>query len=176
MIAKYRDRKKAEELKKRDPHAVRIMDDETILIVGRDILDLIKPEEPPSGRIASPVTGRPPGEIKNPLGCPRGSFINCSARNYLISGTGYLARGSFSAFPLALAVLAAEADRVLLVAFFTSDVGASALMSFFATGHFLFTGSAEVFATRPPRTSPQRPDDSAKASFFIRSPPVISEL
>src|SRR4029434_10083531 len=42
-IVKYRNRKKAEELKKRDSHAVRIMDDETILIVGRDVLDLLKP-------------------------------------------------------------------------------------------------------------------------------------
>jgi transcription-repair coupling factor (superfamily II helicase) len=50
MIAKYRDRKKAEELKKRDPHAVRIMDDETILIVGRDVLDLLKPPGPPARR------------------------------------------------------------------------------------------------------------------------------
>jgi transcription-repair coupling factor (superfamily II helicase) len=43
MIARYRDRKKAEELKKRDSHAVRIMDEETILFVGRDVLDLLKP-------------------------------------------------------------------------------------------------------------------------------------
>jgi transcription-repair coupling factor (superfamily II helicase) len=43
MIAKYRDRKKAEELRKRDPNAVRIMDDETILFVGRDVVDLLQP-------------------------------------------------------------------------------------------------------------------------------------
>jgi transcription-repair coupling factor (superfamily II helicase) len=45
MIAKYRDRKKAEELKKRDPRAVRIMDEETILIVERDVLELLKPRK-----------------------------------------------------------------------------------------------------------------------------------
>jgi len=44
IIVKYRDRKKAEDLKKRDSHAVRIMDEETILIVGRDVLDLMKPK------------------------------------------------------------------------------------------------------------------------------------
>jgi transcription-repair coupling factor (superfamily II helicase) len=43
VIVKYRDRKKAEEFTKRDPQAIRIMDDETILIVGRDVLDLLKP-------------------------------------------------------------------------------------------------------------------------------------
>jgi transcription-repair coupling factor (superfamily II helicase) len=44
MISKYRDRKKAEELRKRDPNAIRIMDDETILFVGRDVLELLQPK------------------------------------------------------------------------------------------------------------------------------------
>src|SRR5579862_8376200 len=43
MIAKYRDRKKAEELKKRNPEAVRIVDAETILFVDRPVLDLPRP-------------------------------------------------------------------------------------------------------------------------------------
>ncbi|MBV8881268.1 MAG: transcription-repair coupling factor, partial [Planctomycetaceae bacterium] len=46
MIAKYRDRKKAEELRKRDPEAIRIMDAETILFVGRDVADLLQPPAP----------------------------------------------------------------------------------------------------------------------------------
>jgi hypothetical protein len=48
MIAKYRDRKKAEELRKRDPQAVRIMDDETILFVGENVLELLR--QKPSGK------------------------------------------------------------------------------------------------------------------------------
>jgi transcription-repair coupling factor (superfamily II helicase) len=42
VIVKYRDRKKAEELRKRDPNSVRIMDEETILLVGRDVVDLLR--------------------------------------------------------------------------------------------------------------------------------------
>jgi len=42
IIAKYRDRKKAEELRQRDPNAVRIMDSETMLLVGTDVLELLK--------------------------------------------------------------------------------------------------------------------------------------
>ncbi len=42
LVAKYRDRKKAEELRKRDPKAVRILDEETILIVGREPDDLLR--------------------------------------------------------------------------------------------------------------------------------------
>jgi transcription-repair coupling factor (superfamily II helicase) len=41
LVAKYRDRKKAEELRKRDPKAVRILDEETILIVGREPDELL---------------------------------------------------------------------------------------------------------------------------------------
>jgi len=47
-IVKYRNRKKAEELKKRDSHAVRIMDDETILFVGEDVLELL--QKGPAGK------------------------------------------------------------------------------------------------------------------------------
>jgi len=43
IIAKYRDRKKAEELKKRNPEAVRILDAETILFVGKDVPELLRP-------------------------------------------------------------------------------------------------------------------------------------
>jgi transcription-repair coupling factor (superfamily II helicase) len=42
VIVKYRDRKKAEELRTRDPGAVRIMDEETILFVGKGPLELLK--------------------------------------------------------------------------------------------------------------------------------------
>jgi hypothetical protein len=42
VIVKYRDRKKAEELRRRDPGAVRIMDDETILFVGKTPLELLR--------------------------------------------------------------------------------------------------------------------------------------
>jgi transcription-repair coupling factor (superfamily II helicase) len=48
IIAKYRDRKKAEELRKRDPRAVRIMDEETLLLVGENVLELLR--EKPSGK------------------------------------------------------------------------------------------------------------------------------
>ncbi len=41
MILKYRDRKKAEALRKRDPEHVRIMDEDTILVVGRDVADVL---------------------------------------------------------------------------------------------------------------------------------------
>jgi transcription-repair coupling factor (superfamily II helicase) len=50
VIAKYRDRRKAEELRKRDPNAVRIMDEETILFVGRDVVDLLHPKAPARSR------------------------------------------------------------------------------------------------------------------------------
>jgi hypothetical protein len=55
MIAKYRDRKKAEELRKRDPRAVRIMDEETILFVGENVLTLLreKPAAPAPAAAAS---------------------------------------------------------------------------------------------------------------------------
>lgn len=43
MILKYRDRKKAEALRKRDPAHVRIMDEDTILVVGRDVADVLRP-------------------------------------------------------------------------------------------------------------------------------------
>jgi transcription-repair coupling factor (superfamily II helicase) len=43
IVAKYRDREKAEQLRRRDPQAVRIMDGETLLIVGRDPADLLCP-------------------------------------------------------------------------------------------------------------------------------------
>jgi len=43
MIAKYRDRKKAEDLKKLHPDAVRIVDAETILFVGKPVIDVLKP-------------------------------------------------------------------------------------------------------------------------------------
>jgi hypothetical protein len=43
MIAKYRDRKKAEDLRKRHPDAVRIVDAETILFVGRPVIDVLQP-------------------------------------------------------------------------------------------------------------------------------------
>jgi hypothetical protein len=43
QIAKYRDRKKAEDLKKRHPDAVRIVDDETILFVGKPVIEVLKP-------------------------------------------------------------------------------------------------------------------------------------
>jgi transcription-repair coupling factor (superfamily II helicase) len=43
MIAKYRDRKRAEDLKKRHPDAVRIVDAETILFVGKPVLDVLQP-------------------------------------------------------------------------------------------------------------------------------------
>jgi hypothetical protein len=41
IVIKFRDRKKAEELRKRDPRAVRIMDGETILVVDRDPAELL---------------------------------------------------------------------------------------------------------------------------------------
>ncbi|HLF94792.1 MAG TPA: transcription-repair coupling factor [Planctomycetota bacterium] len=41
-VIKFRDRKKAEEFRKRDPHAVRIMDGETILVVDRAVEELLK--------------------------------------------------------------------------------------------------------------------------------------
>ena len=46
MIAKYRDRKKAEELRRRDPRAVRIMDEETILLVGENVVELLRRAPP----------------------------------------------------------------------------------------------------------------------------------
>ncbi|HXX94364.1 MAG TPA: transcription-repair coupling factor, partial [Planctomycetota bacterium] len=42
IVIKFRDRKKAETLRKRDPQSVRIMDGETLLIVGRDPEELLK--------------------------------------------------------------------------------------------------------------------------------------
>jgi transcription-repair coupling factor (superfamily II helicase) len=42
MIAKYRDRKKAEELRKLHPDAVRILDAETILFVGKPVPDVLR--------------------------------------------------------------------------------------------------------------------------------------
>jgi transcription-repair coupling factor (superfamily II helicase) len=42
MIAKYRDRRKAEELRKRDPRSVRVVDGETLLFVGVNLLDLLR--------------------------------------------------------------------------------------------------------------------------------------
>jgi transcription-repair coupling factor (superfamily II helicase) len=41
MILKFRDRKKAEALRKKDPSHVRIMDENTILVVGRDVADVL---------------------------------------------------------------------------------------------------------------------------------------
>jgi transcription-repair coupling factor (superfamily II helicase) len=43
IVVKFRDRRKAEELRARDPHGVRILDGETILLVDRDPVDLLKP-------------------------------------------------------------------------------------------------------------------------------------
>jgi len=43
LIAKYRDRKRAEDLKKRHPDAVRIVDAETILFVGKPVIEVLKP-------------------------------------------------------------------------------------------------------------------------------------
>ncbi|HVR86475.1 MAG TPA: transcription-repair coupling factor [Planctomycetota bacterium] len=42
-IAKYRDRKKAEELRRLHPDAVRIVDAETILFVGKSVIDVLRP-------------------------------------------------------------------------------------------------------------------------------------
>jgi hypothetical protein len=42
LIAKYRDRKKAEELRKLHPDAVRILDAETILFVGKPVPDVLR--------------------------------------------------------------------------------------------------------------------------------------
>ncbi|HEX7901134.1 MAG TPA: transcription-repair coupling factor [Planctomycetota bacterium] len=42
MILKFRNAKKAEALRKRDPAHVRIMDDDTILVVDRDVADVLK--------------------------------------------------------------------------------------------------------------------------------------
>jgi transcription-repair coupling factor (superfamily II helicase) len=50
MIAKYRDPKKAEDLRKRDPDAIRIVDAETILFVGKPVMDLLKPSAAPPTR------------------------------------------------------------------------------------------------------------------------------
>ena len=41
IVLKYRDRKPAEALRKRDPEHVRIMDEDTILVVGRDVADVL---------------------------------------------------------------------------------------------------------------------------------------
>jgi hypothetical protein len=43
LIAKYRDRRKAEELRKLHPDAVRIVDAETILFVGKPVIDVLRP-------------------------------------------------------------------------------------------------------------------------------------
>jgi transcription-repair coupling factor (superfamily II helicase) len=40
IVVKFRDARKAEELRRRDPRAVRRLDDETLLIVGRDAAEL----------------------------------------------------------------------------------------------------------------------------------------
>jgi len=48
MIAKYRDRKKAEALKARRPAAVRLVDAETILFVGAPVMEILEP--PPAAR------------------------------------------------------------------------------------------------------------------------------
>ncbi|HYE99079.1 MAG TPA: helicase-related protein, partial [Planctomycetota bacterium] len=45
MVLKYRDAKKADALRRRDPARVRIMDEETILVVERDVLDALAPEK-----------------------------------------------------------------------------------------------------------------------------------
>jgi len=50
MIGRYRDRKKAEELKRLRPDNVRIVDAETILCVGAPVADLLKPPPPPQRR------------------------------------------------------------------------------------------------------------------------------
>jgi len=63
MIAKYRDRKKADELRKRDPNGVRIMDDETILFVGVDLLELLR-QKP--GVPAPPAPKPPPQQQPRP--------------------------------------------------------------------------------------------------------------
>jgi transcription-repair coupling factor (superfamily II helicase) len=41
IVLKYRDRKKAEKLRARDPGAIRIMDEETILVVDRDVAEIL---------------------------------------------------------------------------------------------------------------------------------------
>jgi transcription-repair coupling factor (superfamily II helicase) len=48
IVLKYRDRKKAEKLRARDPGAIRIMDEETILVVDRDVAEVLAyPPIPP---------------------------------------------------------------------------------------------------------------------------------
>ena len=47
MIAKYRDRRKAEDLKKLHPEEVRIVDAETILFVGRPVMEILAPPPAP---------------------------------------------------------------------------------------------------------------------------------
>ena len=42
IVVKYRDRKLAETFRRRDPKAVRIVDDGSILIVGRDPVELMQ--------------------------------------------------------------------------------------------------------------------------------------
>src|SRR4029079_10819349 len=55
-------------------------------------------------------------EIKNPLGCPRGSFMYCSVGELLVDALDLpLGKRILLGFPLALAVVAAEADVILLV-------------------------------------------------------------
>jgi len=46
VVLKYRDRKKAEKLRARDPRAIRIMDGETILVVGRDVEEVLADPRP----------------------------------------------------------------------------------------------------------------------------------
>jgi transcription-repair coupling factor (superfamily II helicase) len=41
IVLKYRDRKKAEKLRARDPKGIRIMDEETILVVDRDVAEVL---------------------------------------------------------------------------------------------------------------------------------------
>src|SRR5262245_14188247 len=41
VVIQYRDRKKAEEFRRRDPASIRIVDGETVLVVGRDVADLL---------------------------------------------------------------------------------------------------------------------------------------
>jgi hypothetical protein len=39
MVAKYRDAAKAEELRRRDPARIRLVDGETLLFVGGDVVE-----------------------------------------------------------------------------------------------------------------------------------------
>jgi transcription-repair coupling factor (superfamily II helicase) len=49
LVAKYRDRRKAEALRRRRPEAVRLLDEETLLIVDGDPAALLAPPEKEGG-------------------------------------------------------------------------------------------------------------------------------